>query len=230
MQRTDLARVMVGFLSVAMVTGCLAPPRPRRVPPKLAPATPASASSPAPIASPTATAASSLLDAAEADGGEATAEEADVLAVEPESLLTRIDATTPPNVAAALRMIEEGRDWMQRQEQDRAQDRFERALAIDPSNPYGYYFLAQLHFETQGYDQAIAFAEKAAVLSARSDPVWTARAFALQGAVFEQAGRYRDAREAYRKALAADARSLPARSGAARLGNSDAEPSLRLGQ
>jgi predicted Zn-dependent protease len=136
---------------------------------------------------------------------------------EPESLLTHIGPTTPPNVAAALRMIEDGRQQMNQGRADRALDRFERGLAIDPSNAYGYYFLARLNFQTKKYDQAVAFASRAVVLSARTDRVLMGRSYGLEGAAFEAVGRYPDARKAYEKAIEADPNNLAARVGVARL-------------
>jgi predicted negative regulator of RcsB-dependent stress response len=143
----------------------------------------------------------------------------DALATSPESesLLAHIGPTTPPNVAAALRLVEDGRQQMQQGRYDRALDRFERAVAIDPSNAYGYYFLAQLHFATKKYDQAVAFASRAVVLSARTDRVLLGRSYDLQGAAFEAVGRYPDARKAYEKAIEADPNNVAARLGMARL-------------
>ncbi len=136
---------------------------------------------------------------------------------EPESLLVRIGPSTPPNVAAALRLIEDGRQGMKQQNYNKALDRFERALTIDPTNACGYYYLAQLHFLKKDYDQAVAFAGRAVALSAHTDPSWAGRAYALQGAVFEEVGRYPDARNAYRQAVAADPNNTVARVGLARL-------------
>jgi predicted negative regulator of RcsB-dependent stress response len=136
---------------------------------------------------------------------------------EQESLLSHIDQKTPPNVAAALRLVEDGRQQMNAGRYDRALDRFERALAIDPSNAYGYYFLALLHFETKKYDQAVAFASRAVVLSARTDRVLMGRSYGLQGEAYEAVGRYADARSAYEKAVEVDPSNLAARVGVARL-------------
>jgi tetratricopeptide (TPR) repeat protein len=143
--------------------------------------------------------------------------EAPATATEPESMLIHIGSGTPPNVAAALRLIEDGRQQMGRKAYERALDRFERAVAIDPTNAYGYYFLAQAHYLKTNYDQAIAFAGRAAVLSGRADQVWLGRIYSLQGAVFEDAGRYPDARKAYQSAIQADPNNLAARVGVARL-------------
>ncbi len=136
---------------------------------------------------------------------------------EPESLVTRINSSTAPNVAAALRLIEDGRKHLNHGEADLALERFERAVAIDPTSAYGYYYLARLHFEKKNYDQAIAFANRAVALSSRSDPVWTSRALTLEGETFEQAGRYADARRAYKEAVQADPNNLAARVGLSRL-------------
>ena len=132
-------------------------------------------------------------------------------------MLTHISPTTPPNVVAALRLIEDGRQQMNQGRYDRALDRIERGVTVDPANAYGYYFLAQLHFQTKKYDQAVAFASRAVVLSARTDRVLMGRSYGLEGAAFEAVGRYPDARKAYEKAVEADPNNLAARVGVARL-------------
>jgi tetratricopeptide (TPR) repeat protein len=147
--------------------------------------------------------------------------EANATSAESESLLAKIGPNTAPNVAAAFRLIEEGRQQMTERNYDHALDRLERAVAIDPTNPYGYYFLARVHYLKKKYDQAIAFANRAAVLGARADPVFVGRIHALKGAVFEDVGRYPDARKAYEKAVSADPNNLAARVGVARLSTAE---------
>lgn len=137
--------------------------------------------------------------------------------MEPEPLVHRIDASTPPNVAAALQLIEQGRRLQERGGRNQAREQFERAVAIDPTNAYGYFFLARVHFFNRNYDQAIAFASRAVALGTRLDPAWLGRVYALQGAVFEEAGRYPDARDAYRRAVATDPNNLAAQVGLARI-------------
>lgn len=144
------------------------------------------------------------------DGASATASQ-------PESMLSHIHAKTPPNVAAAYRLIEEGRRLLGQGDPIQALGRFERSVAVDPTNAYGYYFLALLHRDAQELSQAIAFAGRAAALAARSDPLCEARSYTLQGMVYEQVGRFADARNAYRKALQRDPRNGEARLGLGRL-------------
>lgn len=136
---------------------------------------------------------------------------------DPEPLLTKISPQTPPNTVAALRLVEEGRLQMKAGRYDLALERFERAVAIDSTCGYAYYFLADLHRRTESYDQAIGFTGRAIALTASGDPVWLARAYCLQAAIFEQVGRFADARRSYEKALKADPNNHSAAAGVARL-------------
>jgi len=147
--------------------------------------------------------------------------EVETTSAEPESLLSHIGLGTPPNVAAALRLIEDGRQQMQQGAYDASLDRLERAVAIDPTNAYGYYFLARVHLLKKDYDQAIAFASRAASLSAHTDRVSLGRIRSLEGAVFEEVGRYPDARKAYQQAVEADPNNLAAQVGLTRLSSGE---------
>jgi len=135
-----------------------------------------------------------------------------------ESLLAMIQPTTPPHVAAATRLVERGREQLAGGNSDAAIESLERAIAIDPNNPYAYYFLAESHFARGTYDQAVVFADKAALLSARIDPSWLSRSYCLQGRIFEASGRFPDARASYAQALEADGGNRTAREGLARVG------------
>lgn len=134
-----------------------------------------------------------------------------------ESVLGLIGPTTPPQTAAALRLVEEGRGLLEKGQLDRAEDRFERAVAIDPGNVQGYYFLAKAHFLAHRYDQAEGFLSRAIGLGARTDPVWQARVAALQGQILEAASRYPEARQAYQRALQLDPHNAAAQAGVTRL-------------
>jgi len=136
---------------------------------------------------------------------------------DPEPLLSKISPQTPPHAVAALRLVEEGRLHMKAGRYDVALERFERAVAIDSTCGYAYYFLADLHRRTERYDQAIGFTGRAVALTAGGDPLWLARSYCLQAAIFEQVGRFPDARRSYEKALKADPSNLEAAAGVARL-------------
>lgn len=129
------------------------------------------------------------------------------------SPLATIDAATPPQVAAATRLANEGRTQLSAGRDDAALETLERAISVDPSNAYAYYFLAELHFRNKSYEQAAAFADRAALLSARLDGTWLTRSYALQGQALEATGRLAGARSAYQRALLADRRNQTARTG-----------------
>ncbi|MBI3784679.1 MAG: tetratricopeptide repeat protein [Deltaproteobacteria bacterium] len=165
--------------------------------------------SPTPTASPTPTV---------AQAPEAAAPAAiPATAVDGTSVLNLINTSTPSNVAAALHLVEEGRLQLMQQQFDVAREGFEHSLSIDPTSPYGYYFLAQLHYQRQSYDQAMAFAGRAAGLARQASSVWQGRIAALQGSIYEAVGRYPDARQAYKQAVRADPDNATARAGLARV-------------
>jgi tetratricopeptide (TPR) repeat protein len=135
------------------------------------------------------------------------------------SPLASIDRSTPPQVAAATRLTEEGRVQLESGDSDAALERFERAIAIDPTNLYAYYFLGEVHLQRGNYEQAITFADRAVALSTNGDHAWLARACALQGQVYEAAGRFADARDAYQRALQANPGEPSAVAGLGRVGS-----------
>jgi hypothetical protein len=142
---------------------------------------------------------------------------------EPDSLLAMIQPTTAPNVAAATRLVEAARSELSAGHTDAAVEDLERAIAIDSSNAYAYYFLAEIHFTRGSYDQAVVFADKAALLSARLEPSWASRSYCLQGRIYEASGRFADARASYAEAIEADEQNRTAWEGLVRLGGTPPE-------
>jgi Flp pilus assembly protein TadD len=141
-----------------------------------------------------------------------------VAAPDPAEILTSIGPGTPPERATSLRLIDEGRRLLEGGDDAAALDRIESAVKIDPSNPHGYYWLAQAHLRRGRFDQALAFAQKASVLFGPSERVWLVQTYTFQASVLERAGRFPEARESYRKAVDLEPGSVAARAGLARLG------------
>jgi tetratricopeptide (TPR) repeat protein len=140
------------------------------------------------------------------------------------SLEPQIKAAKAPNAAAALRMVDKGRIFIDQQKYDDALEQLQRAVSVDPSNFYGYYYLAKAHQRTHDYSQAMAFANRATALGAQTERVWVGRAYTLQGEIFEQVGRFPDARAAYQRAVNADPNNIAAYVGKNRLSPKQAPP------
>jgi len=132
------------------------------------------------------------------------------------SLVAKIDGTTPPRRAAALRLTERGRAHLAAGEPARAIEVLERAVAIDARSPYAYYFLAEAHAAARHPALAHSFIARAEQLFA-GKPYWLGRAHALHGRLAEDAGRSDEARREYDRALAAWPRNADATTGLARL-------------
>lgn len=136
---------------------------------------------------------------------------------EGESLLPLIAKAANPQQAGALRCVEQGKSLLAKGERERAREWFERALSLDPNNPYAYYYLARHALLDRRPDQAQAFASRAQALAAALSPRWRAQLEVLQGEIWESVGRFADARRAYHQATEWDPQNPTAQAGLARL-------------
>ncbi|HEX7127612.1 MAG TPA: tetratricopeptide repeat protein [Thermodesulfobacteriota bacterium] len=107
----------------------------------------------------------------------------------------------PPHRAASLRIVERAAHDLAAGRDDAAARQLDRAIRLDPSNPYAFYLIA-LHRHRQGvFDQSLAFARKAEILL-RDDPSWLAETYLLMALNQEALGRPREALRLYEAALA----------------------------
>ena len=106
----------------------------------------------------------------------------DFLAVAPNrSLLSAIGRRTNSKSAAALRLAESGRTWIQAGENQRAVSVLEKALSLEAS-PFVYFYLARAHYYLADYQRAAQFAKIAETLfSDQSD--WSEELFKLKAAL-----------------------------------------------
>lgn len=140
---------------------------------------------------------------------------------DPEMLLALIGPSTSPQRAASLRLTDAGRRSLESGDVTGALDRIEKAVKVDPSNPHGYYWLAQVHLRNGRLDQALAFSEKSIVLFSQGDRAWLTQAHTLRASILEKAGRFPEARRAYRDAVQVEPGNVAARAGLGRLGEPD---------
>ena len=132
-------------------------------------------------------------------------------------LTAKIREGMPANRAAALRMTEQARGLIANGEQAHAIELLERAIAIDASVPYAYYFLAMAHYGAKHPALARPLLDRAQQKLA-AEPYWLAEVQVLRGQIAEEEGRPADARAAYERALRVFPRNAAASAGLARLG------------
>ena len=116
------------------------------------------------------------------------------------SLVAKITPTTPPQRAASLRLTEEGRKLLESGDPAKALSRLEKTIAIDSTNPYGYYFLAKAHSYLGRHQESLNFLDVAESLFA-SDLYWLSEVFALRGENYRALGFLDRADANYSQAL-----------------------------
>lgn len=156
------------------------------------------------------------------EGGADDSQAQPVAPHDPEVLLALIGPTTSPQRAASLRLTDAGRRMLDSGDTAGALDRIEKAVKVDPTNPHGYYWLAQVHLRNGRLDQALAFSDKSIVLFSQGDRTWLAQAYTFRASILEKAGRFPEARSAYRRAVQAEPGNVAARAGLGRLGEPEA--------
>jgi tetratricopeptide (TPR) repeat protein len=134
------------------------------------------------------------------------------------------NTTLSPRELAALRFVEAGKGLLEQADLERAREQFERAVALAPLQPYGYYFLGRVAFARHDNKQAVAFLRKAELLFAPGERAWLGETTSLQGAIYEDLRDYTRARAAYQRCIQVAPANLKALSALARL--SEEEPPL----
>jgi tetratricopeptide (TPR) repeat protein len=116
------------------------------------------------------------------------------------SLLAKITASTQPQRAASLRLTEEGRKLIDGGAPGKGLPRLEQSIAIDSTNPYGYFFLAKAHHKLGRYKESLNFLE-VAESRLSGEAYWLAEVYALRGENYRALGMPERAEASYGKAL-----------------------------
>jgi tetratricopeptide (TPR) repeat protein len=115
-------------------------------------------------------------------------------------LLAKITPGTAPQRAASLRLTEEGRRLLEAGDAARAVSRLERTIAIDSTNPYGYFYLAKAQHRLGRHKESLNFLDVAESRLA-GEPFWLAEVHALRGENFRALGMEQKAEASYAEAL-----------------------------
>jgi tetratricopeptide (TPR) repeat protein len=132
------------------------------------------------------------------------------------SLEPLIQQTTDPSLGASLRIAEEARQQIGENHYDEAIRSLGRALSIDASNPYAYFYLGRAWLMKKDYRQALTFFSRAE-LGLGSNPPWLGETVGFEGACYEELQRDQDAALAYKRAVQLAPGNLMARAGYGRL-------------
>ena len=132
--------------------------------------------------------------------------------------LTALIASTSgqPALNASLRITEEGRKALANSKPDDAIRDLGRAISVDPTDPYAYFFLGRAYMMKKDYQQALAFFGRSEV-GLRTVPVWLGEVKSFEGACLEEQEKFSAAAAAYKQALDAAPGNLMARIGYGRL-------------
>ena len=135
--------------------------------------------------------------------------------------LTGLIASTKdqPAFNASLRATEDGRRALEASKLDDAMRELGRAVSIDPSDPYAYFYLGRAYMIKRDFPQALAFFGRSEV-GVSGIPAWLGEVKSFEGACLEEQGKFPEAAAAYKQALDAAPGNLMARTGYGRLSSS----------
>ncbi len=122
----------------------------------------------------------------------------------------------PPHRVASLRLAERGARELAAGEDEAAGRTLDRAVALDPGNPYAFYLIGLLRHRQGAFDQSLAVLRKAEILL-RADRPWLAETYLLMGLNQEALARPREALRLYEAVLQLDPDQRLARGRAAEL-------------
>jgi tetratricopeptide (TPR) repeat protein len=106
----------------------------------------------------------------------------------------------PAHRAASFRLAAEGYRALRAGQLQEAEDRLEKALSVDPRNPFCYLYLAEIRFREGETRQAIILLHQAEV-QFQGHPYWLSEAYAREGRYWEALDSWDEARAAYIKSL-----------------------------
>ncbi|HJU11986.1 MAG TPA: tetratricopeptide repeat protein, partial [Candidatus Binataceae bacterium] len=127
-----------------------------------------------------------------------------------QSLDGEIKKAIVPAMAASLRLTESARLRLGDGHIDNALRDLARAVSLDPSDAFAYYYLGRAYLAKKNYTQALTFFRRAEI-GFNGRPDWTAEALSYEGLCDEELGKATDAAQAYKQALAASPNNFRAR-------------------
>lgn len=125
---------------------------------------------------------------------------------------SQITRDTSPERAASLRLSGRGESALEEGRAEEAVDHLERAIQIDPSNPFAYYYFGQARLAQGRPEEALTLLSRAEVLF-HDRSHWLCETLVAMGRILEEMGRVQEAAGCFRRALDADPWSEAAAAG-----------------
>jgi tetratricopeptide (TPR) repeat protein len=111
-----------------------------------------------------------------------------------------VPAGAPAHRAASFRLAADGYRALRGGRLQEAEDRLEKALSVDPRNPFCYLYLAEIRSREGDARQAIILVHQAQVLF-QGHPYWLGEAYTREARYWEALDAWDKAQGAYSKAL-----------------------------
>jgi Tfp pilus assembly protein PilF len=146
------------------------------------------------------------------------------LRVSDSSLQGMIDKEQNPARAASMRIAEQARSELLEGHPDEASRDLARAVSIDPSDPYAYFYLGRAYVAKKNYSQAMTFLKRAEIGFGSRNPLWLSETLGFEALCYEESGHDTAAAAAYQQALQVNPGNLMARVGYSRLAPSLSPP------
>jgi Tetratricopeptide repeat len=134
-----------------------------------------------------------------------------------QSLEGEIAASLPLPRKTSIRIADRARRDLIKHQPDEAIRMLGRALSIDATNPYAYFYLGRAYLMKHNYSQALTFWSRAAIGFSKN-PKWLSETLSFEAAAKERLGQSDEARSDYVRALKLAPDNELAKSGIGRLG------------
>src|ERR1051326_2207641 len=106
------------------------------------------------------------------------------------------EESATPQRSASMRFVEKGRDEIAQQRYERAIAQLTRAIEIDASNPFAYFYLGYTRFLTGNFEQAKDLFRRSGDLFTKLDN-WRAESYAYSGESYEKLTKTELAKQMY---------------------------------
>ncbi len=105
-----------------------------------------------------------------------------------------------PKQRASLRLSQKGELSLLQGKFTEASNALSKAIGLDPSNPFAYYFLGETHYQKGEYPLSLALLEKTERLLG-NNTLWRSKTYALMGSNYEALKNFPKAISFFEKAL-----------------------------